>query len=198
MSHPLSTGGEIRSIVRWGKPILHREARDVQSFDDELARLGRDMFATMDAAHGAGLAANQVDVDLKVFVFDFTSSQGVRTTGIVCNPVVELPQGNAENQTKKVIEGCLSLPGVCAECPRPKSVTVRGVDQRGQPVEIHASGALAGILQHEVDHLYGTVYGDRLHDELRERLHNKHNEAAGQYPDDWPVSKSTHDWETVF
>ena len=193
MSHSLSqslpTGGKVRPITRWGNPILHREVQDVTSFDDELATVVADMAATMYAStDGAiGLAANQIGVDLKVFVFDCPNAHGKRICGVVCNPVLELP-ASSQIQTSKYPEGCLSLPGPFTECSRPNRVTIRGVNEHNEPIQIHGTGTLAMCLQHEYDHLQGTVFGDRISDKARQKLNEEHEAMAKQFLDDWPVS----------
>jgi peptide deformylase len=166
---------------------MHRELADVIAFDGELAALVRDMVATMNAANGVGLAANQIGVDLKVFVFDCPDAEDQRVTGVVCNPVLTLPEGK-DRQLEEADEGCLSLPGAYIPCSRPDQAHVRGVDERGEPVEFTGTGLLARCLQHETDHLYGTVFGDRLPARSRKQLHQLHEELAGLYPSDWPVS----------
>ena len=186
-SRPLPTGGTIRPITRWGTDVMHRELADVTTFDEDLATLVRDMVATMRAASGVGLAANQVGVDLKVFVFDCPDADDVRVTGVVCNPVLTLPEGK-DRQLEAADEGCLSLPGAYTECPRPDQALVRGVDEHGEPVEFTGTGLLARCLQHETDHLFGTVFGDRLPARARKQLKHQHEELAHHYPADWPVS----------
>lgn len=186
-SRPLPEGGSVRPITRWGTAVMHREVQDVTSFDDDLAELVRDMVATMNAAHGVGLAANQVGVDLKVFVFDCPDDDDDRVTGVVCNPVLTLPEAG-DRQLDAADEGCLSLPGAFIECSRPDRATVTGVDETGRPVEFHGTGLLARCLQHETDHLFGTVFGDRVPERARKKLYKQHRELADHYLDDWPVS----------
>lgn len=166
---------------------MHRELADVTQFDDELSTLVADMVATMYAAEGVGLAANQVGVDLKVFVFDCPDDDGNRVTGVVCNPVLTLPEGKDRN-LDAADEGCLSLPGAFTECARPDHAWVSGVDEHGEPVSFEGTGLLARCLQHETDHLFGTVFGDRVPDKGRKKLHKQHEKLADDYPDDWPVS----------
>lgn len=186
-SRPLPTGGSVRPITRWGTPVMHRGLREVTTFDAELHELVADMVATMGAANGVGLAANQVGVDLKVFVFDCPDADDVRVTGVVCNPVLELPEGTAR-QLEEADEGCLSLPGAFTSCSRPDEAAVTGVDEHGEPVTFHGTGLLARCLQHETDHLNGTVFGDRIPEKARKRLYKQHRELADAYPADWPVS----------
>ncbi len=186
-ARPLPDGGDVRPIVRWGTAVMHHELTAVTKFDDDLATLVRDMVATMRAANGVGLAANQVGVDLKVFVFDCPDADDARVTGVICNPVLTLPRGK-ERQLDAADEGCLSLPGAYTECSRPDQAHVTGQDENGDPVEFDGSGLLARCLQHETDHVFGTVFGDRLPARARKQLFTQHEELAIHYPDDWPVS----------
>jgi peptide deformylase len=186
-SRPLPGGGSVRPITRWGTPVMHRELADVTVFDDELRTLVADMVATMYAARGVGLAANQVGVDLKVFVFDCPDDDDVMITGVVCNPVLVLPAGK-ERHLEDADEGCLSLPGAFTGCARPDVARVTGFDENGEPVAFEGTGLLARCLQHETDHLYGTVFGDRVPERARKKLYKQHDELADHYPDDWPVT----------
>ncbi len=186
-SRALPEPGDVLPITRWGTPVMHHELRDVTEFDDDLAKLVSDMVATMYAAHGVGLAANQVGVDLKVFVFDCPDGDENRVTGVVCNPVLTLPEGK-ERHLDEADEGCLSLPGAFTGCARPDQAHVTGFDQTGAPVEFHGTGLLARCLQHETDHLFGTVFGDRLAERARKKLYKQHGELADHYPADWPVT----------
>ena len=166
---------------------MHQPLKDVTAYDDELRTLVADMVATMYAASGVGLAANQVGVDLKVFVFDCPDVDGNHVTGVVCNPVLTLPEGR-DRQLDEENEGCLSLPGAFIECTRPDVAHVSGFDEFGEPVEFVGTGLLARCLQHETDHLFGTVFGDRIPERARKKLFKRHRELADRYPDDWPVS----------
>jgi peptide deformylase len=186
-SRPLPGGGAVRPITRWGTPVMHHELEDVTVFDDELRTLVADMVATMYAARGVGLAANQVGIDRKVFVFDCPDDDDVQVTGVVCNPVLTLPEGRDRN-LEEADEGCLSLPGAFTACARPDWARVTGVDENGEPVEFTGTGLLARCLQHETDHLYGTVFGDRIPERARKKLNKQHAELADNYPDDWPVT----------
>ncbi len=166
---------------------MHGRTRPVTEFDETLQSLVDDMFATMYAAEGVGLAATQVGVDLAVFVFDCPDDDQVRHSGVVCNPVVELPEGK-ERHLETIDEGCLSLPGAYIELARPDFAVCRGQDALGEPVEVQGTGLLARCLQHETDHLNGTVFGDRLSGRARKKLYALHQDLADCYPDDWPVS----------
>ena len=186
------SGGRLRPIVRWGSPVMHAPTRPVTAYDDHLRALVRDMFATMYAAEGVGLAATQVGVDLAVFVFDCPDDDHRRHIGVVCNPEVVLPEGK-ERKLETSDEGCLSLPGGYMELARPDHATCRGSDLNGNPVEILGTGLLSRCLQHETDHLNGTVFGDRLSARARKKLYAHHRDRAAGYPDDWPVSPRIRD-----
>jgi peptide deformylase len=153
--------GTARPITVVGNPVLHKECQDVTAFDDELASLIDDMFASQRAAEGVGLAANQIGVDLKVFVYDCVDDDGVRHVGSVCNPVLdELPAEDRRLDDSN--EGCLSVPGAYEALARPDYAVVRGQDAEGNPVAVEGTGYFARCLQHETDHLYGYLYIDRL------------------------------------
>lgn len=171
---------------------MHHELSDVTEFDDALRTLVADMTATMYAADGVGLAANQVGVDLKLFVFDCPDVDGTRITGVVCNPVLTLPEG-ADRKLDTTEEGCLSLPGAFVDCSRPDHSSVTGLDEFGEPIEFIGTGLLARCLQHETDHLYGTVFGDRVPEKARKKLYKQHQQLADLYPDDWPVHPMLED-----
>lgn len=186
-SRPLPEGGTVRPITRWGTPVMHRELEDVTVFDEELHTLVRDMVATMYAARGVGLAANQVGENLKVFVFDCPDHDDQVVTGVVCNPVLTLPEGD-DRRLDDDDEGCLSFPGAFGPLARPDRAHVSGVDQFGEPVEFTGTGLLARCLQHETDHLFGTVFGDRLAGRARKKLDKMQGELNDLYPADWPVT----------
>ena len=184
-SRPLPDGGKARPITRWGTPIMHRELADVTVYDEALETLVKDMVATMYAAQGVGLAANQVGEDFKVFVFDCPDEDGERVTGVVCNPVLSLPEG-ADRELDEEDEGCLSLPGAYTACARPDRSYVSGTDHTGAPVSFDGTGLLARCLQHETDHLFGTVFGDRVPEKARKKLYKQHKQITEDYPEDWP------------
>ncbi|MCL2735287.1 MAG: peptide deformylase [Propionibacteriaceae bacterium] len=183
----LMTGGRILRITRWGEAVLHAATTPVTVFDEELHTLIRDMFATMDAADGVGLAATQVGDSRSLFVFRCPDADNKVLSGAVLNPTVILPDAK-NRQLVSEEEGCLSLPGSYSPLARPDLAVCRGLDHNGDPVEIVGTGLLARCLQHETDHLSGVVFGDRLSDRSRKRLYADHEALAYRYPDDWPVS----------
>ncbi|MGW1377290.1 peptide deformylase [Streptomyces sp. NPDC002446] len=173
--------GTSRPITVVGNPVLHKECKDVTAFDDELARLIDDMFASQRTAEGVGLAANQIGVDLKVFVYDCLDDEGVRHVGAVCNPVLdELPAERRVLDDSN--EGCLSVPGAYAELARPDYAVVRGQNAKGEPIAVQGTGYFARCLQHETDHLYGYLYIDRLSKRDRKDALKQMAEREPRYP----------------
>ncbi|WBO64537.1 peptide deformylase [Streptomyces camelliae] len=157
---PEAGRGAVRRITEVGEEVLHKPCRDVTEFGPDLAALIDDMFLTMYVAEGAGLAANQVGVDLRLFVYDCPDDDGVRHVGHIVNPVLETPSSGRRLLDEG--EGCLSVPGAVMALPRPDRAVVRGQDKDGNPVVIEGTGYFARCLEHETDHTYGHVYLDRL------------------------------------
>lgn len=146
-----------------GDPVLHTPAEPVTSFDDELRTLVADMYDTMAAAPGVGLAGPQVGVPLRLFVFDWTDEEGERHRGEAINPVLWIsPAPIAEADEDEDSEGCLSIPGERFPLLRSDRALLRATDVEGRDYEIEAEGWLARIFQHEYDHLNGVLYADRL------------------------------------
>ncbi|GAA3045841.1 peptide deformylase [Streptomyces olivoverticillatus] len=173
--------GTSRPITVVGNPVLHKECKDVTDFDDELAQLIDDMFASQRTAEGVGLAANQIGVDLKVFVYDCMDDEGVRHVGHVCNPVLdELPADRRVLDDSN--EGCLSVPTAYAELARPDYAVVRGQDLHGNPIAVEGTGYFARCLQHETDHLYGYLYIDRLSKRDRKDALRQMADGTPRYP----------------
>ena len=158
---PEARRGKVRRITEVGEEILHKPCRDVTEFGPDLAALIDDMFLTMYVADGAGLAANQVDVDLRLFVYDCPDDDGVRHVGHIVNPVLD-PLDPAGRRLLDDGEGCLSVPGAVMDVPRPDRAVVRGFDKDGEPLVIEGTGYFARCLAHETDHVNGHVYLDRL------------------------------------
>lgn len=146
-----------------GDPVLRTPTRPVTSFDDSLRQLVDDLFETNTAANGAGLAANQIGVDLRVFIYDVADEDGVRQRGAVVNPTIEtsgVPETMPDPDDDW--EGCLSVPGESFPTGRADWAKVTGLDADGNPVEVEGRGYVARCFQHETDHLDGVLYLDRL------------------------------------
>ena len=175
--------GTARPVVVHGTPVLHRRCREVTGFDDDLRQLVADMFASMDAAEGVGLAANQIGVDARVFVYDCPDAEEVHQVGAVVNPVVLPDPGGVEPDEGP--EGCLSVPREFSPLSRPARATVTGQDLDGDPIRVDGTGLLARCLQHETDHLNGVLYVDRLPAEARAAVMAAHRQriADGELPE---------------
>jgi peptide deformylase len=146
-----------------GDPVLHEPASDVIEIDDALRSLVADMFDTMEAAPGVGLAAPQVGVPLRVFVYNWVDTDDVLWRGTAINPelwITPTPVGEADEETES--EGCLSIPGERYGLRRSPHAILRATELDGSAIEITAEGWLARIFQHEFDHLDGILYADRL------------------------------------
>jgi peptide deformylase len=158
----------IRPILRYGERPLHESAADVTTFDDGLQRLVDDMIETMYAAPGVGLAATQIGVHLRVFVIDLTIGRNLSDLIVMVNP-----QFVERDGTQLEEEGCLSAPGFNATVIRPKRAVVKGLDRHGVEQTIEGRDLLARAFQHEMDHLDGVVFIDRLRGIKREMIVRK-------------------------
>ena len=161
--------GDVRPIRIIGDPVLRERCTPVTEFDDALASLIDDMFASMYAVNGVGLAANQIGVPLRVFVYDCQDGDGPNRVGHLVNPVLEeLPA--ADRKLTESDEGCLSIPGQWTSLARTSRAVARGFDRTGKRVTVPGSGQLARCLQHEADHLDGMLFIDRLTQRSRRKL----------------------------
>lgn len=183
----LTKGGQVRRISRWGEEVMHRETKKITVFDDELRQIARDMYATMQHAEGVGLAATQIGLDISMAVITCPDADGHLVNVVICNPVVSLPEGKARHLDASE-EGCLSFPGAYQPLSRPDVATCKAQNPWGEDIELTGTGLLARCLQHETDHLYGTVFGDRLSNRSRKLLEKQHLAVADRYADDWPIT----------
>ena len=158
----------LRRIVKFGAPGLHTPAAPVTTFDPALHRLIDDMIETMYAAPGIGLAAPQVGVPLRVCVIDLTAGQRGGDVITLVNPEFISREGMQLED-----EGCLSVPGFTATVARPAHVVVRGFTRAGEPTTVEGRDLLARALQHELDHLDGTLFLDRLRGIKRDLIARK-------------------------
>ena len=159
----------IRPIRIYGDPVLHQRASEVTEFDQGLTELVQDLFETMDEAPGVGLAAPQIGVSLRVFVYSYPDDDDNPRRGVVINPTVfhsPIEVGPVDPDMEE--EGCLSFPGERFALKRGETVVVEGVDLEQSPVRIEADGWFARIFQHEFDHLNGILYVDKLPFEARQ------------------------------
>jgi peptide deformylase len=141
----------------YGDPVLRKKAEPVASVDSEIRDLIEGMFDTMYRERGIGLAAPQVGVSRRVFVIDVEGEEGERVKLALVNPRMALTSGSEVGE-----EGCLSIPGIHADVKRHAQVTFEALNERGEPVTVRAEGLLARALQHELDHLDGVLFIDRL------------------------------------
>ncbi|MGH9470593.1 MAG: peptide deformylase [Terriglobia bacterium] len=159
----------IYPIVKYNEPVLEKVAEPVTAFDAEFEKLVAEMFETMYAAHGVGLAAPQIGISKSVCVIDVTSGEDPAAKLVLANPVVISAAGK---QTEE--EGCLSLPNFRAPTARPMKASVRALDAKGREVTVDGDGLLARALCHEIDHLNGVLFIRHLsmlkRDSIRRRV----------------------------
>ncbi|MDR3749816.1 MAG: peptide deformylase [Acidobacteriota bacterium] len=143
----------IYPIVKFGDPVLEKPAATVTDFDDELRKLADDMFESMYAAHGVGLAAPQIGISKRIAVIDVTFKEDPNAKIVLVNPEIVHTEGRISSN-----EGCLSLPEFREKVTRPKRVTARAQDLHGKTIEVSGEELLARALLHETDHLNGKLY----------------------------------------
>lgn len=153
----------VRPIVIAGEPALHRRAAEVATFEDQLRTLVSDLFDTMDAANGVGLAAPQIGIGLRIFTYAMPNDDDVPERGVLVNPTLvtsKIP--GSEPDPEEDVEGCLSVPGENFPLTRADWARIRGFDADGSAIDFEATGWFARCMQHEYDHLDGKLYLDRL------------------------------------
>ena len=155
----------VRSVLKMGHPLLRQVARPVEPGDPQLAALLQDMDDTMRAQNGAGIAAPQIGVSLRVVIFELKDNPRYPELTpvpytVLMNPVLTV----LDTAQEEGWEGCLSVPGMRGLVPRYRRLRYRGIDARGQPVERTVEGFHARVVQHEVDHLDGILYPQRIRD----------------------------------
>jgi peptide deformylase len=160
-----------KTIRLYGDPVLRRKSEPVNTFDGETAQLAEDLVASVDKAAGLGLAAPQIGVTKRVIVVVEVNDEGLRTHHVLANP--EIVSACGEDICE---EGCLSIPEIYAKVKRPQSVVVRGLDSEGRQVNLKASGLMARAFAHEIDHLDGILFVDRIGMVKRSLLRKKLNE----------------------
>jgi len=147
----------VRDILIIGDPILGRKCEPVDEITEDIIRLARDMVETVHAAPGVGLAAPQVGVSKRVIVVDLSVGEDAEALNVIVNPVIVASEGESVCE-----EGCLSVPDIKEKVARPYQVVVRGLDLKGRPVEIEGRDLLARAFCHEIDHLEGILFVERL------------------------------------
>ena len=180
----------VLDVVQYGHPVLRRKGARIEAITADIRQLIRDMLETMEAAHGVGLAAQQVGHALQLTVVDVAAVPDRPSTLeiegrsvaikdampiVLVNPVLQL-SGPSDTGP----EGCLSFPEVYADITRPNEVTVSALNERGETVSFHTTGFLGRAIQHEVDHLNGILFIDRMDRETRNRLREEIEEIQAR------------------
>ncbi len=147
----------IYPVVKYGEPVLETPAQPVNKFDEELAKLCEDMFESMYAAQGVGLAATQIGIAKRLSVIDVSTGKNPEAKRVLANPEIIHVEGDQREE-----EGCLSLPGFRAPVLRPAFVTIRAQNVRGESYEMRGEGLLARAFCHEIDHLNGILFIQHL------------------------------------
>lgn len=168
----------VRDIIITGDPVLHSRAQPVHEINEYIKDLVLDMFETMDAAPGVGLAAPQIGIPLRIFVYDWEDDSGSYRE-VAINPELDVPSYSAlDPDPETESEGCLSVPAERFPMKRSESVLLTATNLEGERYSVSAEGWLARIFQHEFDHLNGILYVDRL-DESQSKLAKKAIKKAG-------------------
>ena len=177
----------VRPVRIFGDPVLRQKAAAVTEFDDTLRDLVADLRDTMEAYHGIGLAANQIGVLQRVLVVDVRLDEGERAQLTLVNPEIVRRSGSETSE-----EGCLSIPGIYEEVCRSLELSVEARDEHGRPVRLEPEGYLARAIQHEIDHLEGVLFVDRLSPLKRQFLRRALDALArGELPEEYrsPLSR---------
>jgi peptide deformylase len=158
----------VLDVVIYPHPILRQELKDVEKIDEDLKKLAEDMADTMYESRGVGLAANQINSEKRIIVFDPDPDPEIRNFTVLINPHIIEKEGSQISKE----EGCLSLPGIRSDVKRFERVKVEALNLEGEEIEIDGTDLLGIILQHEIDHLNGTVFIDRL-SSLKKKFYHK-------------------------
>lgn len=190
------------SVVTFPHLGLRHSAKPIRRVDAQLQKVAERMVELMFAHAGVGLAATQVNVPLRMFVWNPTGKADQAQTTVVLNPTISKPRGNEEAE-----EGCLSLPGLHANVVRAKTIHLHGYDIRGQEIDRDFTGFEARILQHETDHLNGVMFIDRLSEsQLRDHAETLaifetdflSRQRTGSLPDDAAIRAEIAAWESRY
>lgn len=189
-------------IITYPHPTLRHKSKPIKRVDAELREIVREMFALMYAANGVGLAANQVDLPIRLFVANLEADPEKGEEMVFINPVVSMPKGTEENE-----EGCLSLPSLYGAVVRPKKVRVNAYNLQGEEINTDIDGLFSRVVQHETDHLDGVLFIDRMTDsgkveiegelDLFETEFNSRRET-GSIPDDGAIAARLSEWEAKY
>ena len=163
----------VLEIVQFPHPVLKEKSETVEGINQAIEKLVKNMADTMYNAPGSGLAANQVGVNKQIMVVDVSSAEEEKNTIVIINPRIV----SMSDETEIMEEGCLSVPDFRAEVERAVTVTVLGKDLEGEDVEVEAEGFFSRVLQHEIDHLNGVLYIDRIGKLKRQRYVRQRKKA---------------------
>ncbi len=186
-------------IIKFPHPTLRYRSKPIRRVDAELKRIVAEMFDKMYEARGVGLAANQVDLPLRVFVMNPTGQRGDGEELALINPVLQLPKGSHSDE-----EGCLSLPGIYGSVVRPKEIKLSAYDISGKPIERKVEGFEARVMMHESDHLDGVLFFDRMSESAQENLGEpleeleiefRAKQQSGEIPGDDELLRRLSVWE---
>ncbi len=186
-------------VIRYPHPTLRHLSKPVRRVDKTLREMVAEMFDLMYENEGVGLAANQVDLPIRLFVANPAGARGDGEELVIINPEIQRPRGNESAQ-----EGCLSLPGLYGQVKRPKTVRLSAFDLKGNAIERDVDGFLARVIQHENDHLNGVLFFDRMTDEAKREVEESLNEMAvdfrsqqetGTVPDNQTLVARLAEWQ---
>lgn len=163
----------ILPILKYGSRELRTVSKDVESFDEELEKIIKNMVDTMYAAPGIGLAAAQVGINIRLTTVDLSVGEEPDKLMVICNPEIISVEGTQKND-----EGCLSVPDFSETVVRPQKMVVRGKNAKGEEITIEAEGLLARCLSHEIDHMNGLLFVDHLSPLKRTLIRNKIKKLA--------------------
>lgn len=189
-------------IVKFPHPTLRHKSQPVRRVDAELRDTVRVMFELMYEAQGIGLAANQVDLPLRLFVVNLSAERETEAEQVFINPVVSHPQDHTEQE-----EGCLSLPGLYGPVRRPRKVRVEAYGLSGEHIAADLDGLQARVVQHELDHLDGILFIDRMENATQEQLEAdlatfetefRQLRDAGEIPPDDQIQARLLKWQTKY
>ena len=187
-------------ILTYPHPTLRRASKPLRKVDADLRKMIREMFDLMYEAKGIGLAANQVDLPLRLFIVNLEAKPDAGEELVFINPVISLPRGGSEEAE----EGCLSLPGLYGQVVRPKQVRINAYSLAGQEIQADATGLFARCVQHELDHLDGVLFPDRMSAtakaDIDEDLHVFETDFSsrrntGAVPSDEEIAQRWAEWE---
>jgi peptide deformylase len=173
----------VLDIVKYGRPVLRQKGASIEKLTPEIKQLIEDMFETMHEKHGVGLAAQQIGKALQLTVIDVSEVKDRPSTlelddkpadvNVIMPLVLINPEITPIGEIAKASEGCLSFPEIFGEIPRPEFVDVKALDKNFKPIKFRAGGLLARAVQHEVDHLNGILFIDRMDKETKEELRDQ-------------------------